>query len=97
MIIDWIDATSGNSLADLARSTVIFGMSPVQGGAARRWLLERFRTQFQWTYLERYRQQPGWNPDEFAAWRIVNAAARIEEEVPEAEALLDFVTESFSS
>jgi len=79
IIIDWIDATRGNPLADVARTHLLFSMARLPGLSivalllrlANRWLLDQ--------YLQGYFAS---RPDErkaLNAWIPVVAAARMEE------------------
>jgi len=91
MIIDWIDATAGHPLGDVARSSLLMGFaqSPSSGGLD--WKVRLFRRWFHNAYLAHYRRLRPFSPDELESWRLVNAAARLSENVPEEAALLAFV------
>lgn len=87
VIIDWIDASIGNPLADIARTTVIcmgaVNSSEVQT-AALRFGLRLFHT----IYLHRYfRLRPG-GETEYRRWIPIVAAARLSENIPELESWL---------
>lgn len=96
VIIDWIDATSGNPLADVARSSLLMSNAHLPADTRMRWLLNLFREWFHRAYLRRYFQLCPTDRKELATWRIVNAAGRLSEGVPEAQALLAFVKASLS-
>lgn len=88
IIIDWIDATMGHPLADVARTTVIgkFGVPPEMG------LVGFLFKQMIPIYLRRYFQQSPYSSADLAAWLPVVAAGRLNENIPhEREALLKFV------
>ncbi len=91
MIIDWTDATRGNPLADVARTSLLLqvsGLPPAPG----RWLVAAVRSWFLGAYLQRYRQLASYNEEEITAWQPVIAAARLKEEIPdEADRLLKLV------
>ena len=88
VIIDWIDATLGHPLADVARTVVIFrfGVPPEEkmirlliGGMTR-------------IYLRRYFRQSPYTQAELDAWLLVVAAGRLSEGIThEREPLLAFV------
>ncbi|MEJ2759761.1 MAG: aminoglycoside phosphotransferase family protein, partial [Anaerolineales bacterium] len=88
VIIDWIDATLGHPLADVARTTVIFrfGVPPEEkivrlliGGITR-------------IYLRRYFRESPYTQADLDAWLLVVAAGRLSENIPhEREPLLAFV------
>jgi len=85
-VIDWIDVTLGNPLADLARTTII-----LLGAAARQStnpLEIGFNRWFNAIYLRNYfKCKPG-SSEEYHRWLPVIAAARLSEEIPELEAWL---------
>ncbi len=91
VIIDWTDATRGNPLADVARTSLLLrvsGLPPVPG----RWLVAAVRSWFLGAYLRRYRQLASCNEDDITAWQPVIAAARLREDIPdEADRLLKLV------
>lgn len=87
VIIDWIAASRGNPLADLARSTII-----LLGAAATSQVpnpaLKAFVRLFHGAVVREYfRQNPG-GETEYRRWLPVMAAARLSEEIPELEAWL---------
>lgn len=83
VIIDWLDASTGNPIADLARTLVIAETASAPSGLPRREfarLLESLRPSYEDAYL---RWRPDTSRDELAAWRQVNAAARLDEGIKE--------------
>ena len=84
VVIDWIDVTRGNPLADLARSSILAlgAASTAQvPQAALRANLRLFHT----LYLRNYfHLRPG-GYAEYRRWLPVVAAARLEENIPELE------------
>ena len=87
VIIDWIDATRGNPLADLARSSII-----AQGAAATEQItspIEKlFVRLFHAIYLRRYFALRPAGREEYGRWLPIVAAARLSENIPEVEAWL---------
>lgn len=87
IIIDWIDSSRGNPLADLARTTIIlFGAAYCQTQGS---LLKAFLGNFQNAYIAAYirhyfRLSPG-GKDEYNRWLPIVAAARLNENIPELE------------
>ena len=84
VIIDWIDATRGNPLADLARSSII-----AQGVAATEQTTspveKLFVRLFHTIYLRHYfALRPG-GREEYGRWLPIVAAARLSENIPEIE------------
>jgi uncharacterized protein (TIGR02172 family) len=81
VIIDWIDVSRGNPLADLARTSILArgaaatAQVPLVGMKVNLWL-------FHVLYLRRYfHLRPG-GVDEFRRWLPVVAAARLSENIP---------------
>jgi uncharacterized protein (TIGR02172 family) len=91
MIIDWNDATNGHPLSDVARSTLLIGGAPAPDNAPGWVAKDRLRRRFLSAYRRHYcRLCPGATTD-IDRWRVVNAAARLSESVPEGPALLAYV------
>jgi uncharacterized protein (TIGR02172 family) len=82
VIIDWIDASSGSPLLDVARSTLLFGGGPLPPGAARKGLVWLMRGLFYRVYLDRYCQLHPLDKKELSHWLPVAAAARLSENIP---------------
>ncbi|MFH1571487.1 MAG: aminoglycoside phosphotransferase family protein [Gemmatimonadota bacterium] len=81
VIIDWIDASCGWALADVARSSVLFlGHLETPGlGAEVRAAIQLYHD----TYLEQYFQARTVDPEGLAAWVPIRAGARLREDIPE--------------
>lgn len=95
VIIDWIDATNGNPLADVARSSILMSKAQLPEDKRMRWLLSWFRELLHRAYLKRYFQLCSGDRKEFEIWQIVNAAARLSESIPEEQALVAFVKKTY--
>ena len=82
VVIDWIDATLGRPLADVARSSVILlGVSAP--GSRASWVEKVMVEWYHRIYLRHYfRLRPG-GEDEYRAWRPIVAAARMSEGIAE--------------
>lgn len=82
MIVDWFDASRGDPVADVARTTLtLLG----EGGSTPRHLPGCDRATLgvlTEAYLSRLRAQLAIADDLFARWRAVNAVARLAEGVP---------------
>ena len=84
VVIDWIDASLGNPLADVARTTVIAlgaAASSQVPNAALKFFLRLFHT----VYLRCYFQLLPGGEAEYRRWLPVVAAARLSENIPELE------------
>ncbi|MFZ1400222.1 MAG: phosphotransferase [Candidatus Promineifilaceae bacterium] len=87
VIIDWIDATRGNSLADLARSSII--AQGVAASAQTTTAVEKlFVRLFHTIYLRRYLALRPEGRGEYGRWLPIVAAARLSENIPELEGWL---------
>lgn len=85
--IDWIDATCGNPLADVARSTIIL-LGAAASSQIPNPLMKGFIRLFHAAYLRQYfRLRPG-GEGEYRQWLPVVAAARLSEQIPELEGWL---------
>ena len=85
VIIDWIDATLGHPLADVARTTVLgtFGIPPED--KVGRFMIGRMVS----GYLRRYFRFSPFSRKELEAWLLPVATGRLEENIPhETEPLL---------
>lgn len=87
VVIDWIDASLGNPLADVARTSVIclgaVSSSQIPGTALRLGL-----QLFHFLYLRRYFQLHPGGRNEYLRWLPIVAAARLNENIPELESWL---------
>jgi uncharacterized protein (TIGR02172 family) len=83
-IIDWIDASKGNPLADVARTSIILLGAAASSQLPNLALKILVRT-FHSTYLKQYfRLRPG-GENEYHSWLSIIAAARLSEGIPELE------------
>jgi uncharacterized protein (TIGR02172 family) len=87
IIIDWSEATRGNPLADVARTSLLLslGAPPPGTPASARWLLEAGRHWVHKAYLKRYFQRRPDDRQPLTEWEPVIAAARLSEQIPEEE------------
>jgi Ser/Thr protein kinase RdoA (MazF antagonist) len=82
VIIDWIDATCGNPLADVARTTVIL-LGAVESHQIPSPLMRAFVRLFHALYLRHYFTLRPRNRDEYRRWQPIVAAGRMSEGMPE--------------
>ena len=83
-IIDWIDASRGNPLADVARTSIIF-LGAVESGQVTNPFMKAFVKTFHTTYLKEYfRLHPG-GEAEYRLWLPIVAATRMSEGIQELE------------
>ena len=81
VIIDWIDATRGSPLLDVARSTLLFGGGPLPPGIPRAWLLRILQHRLYNLYLSRYIQIIPLSRKQLSEWLPVVAAGRLDENI----------------
>lgn len=83
-VIDWIDASRGNPLADVARTSIIT-LGAVASSQIPEPVLKVFVRVFHAAYLKHYfRLRPG-GEDEYRRWLPIVAGARLNENIPELE------------
>lgn len=90
IIIDWLDATQGNPLYDVARTSYLLTKSalPPGTGLSRRLLIRLFRNTFHFFYLRHYRKLKPFSRQELTRWTKIVAAVRLGEGIAEEEAQL---------
>lgn len=86
-VIDWIDASSGNPLADVARTSVIL-LGALATKQIRRPVARMFIWLFHRTYLNHYFHLRPHGRDEYRRWLPIVAGARLSENIPELETWL---------
>jgi hypothetical protein len=91
VIIDWLDASRGSPVMDIARSTLLFGGGPLPPGTP--WAAPVLHRWFYCVYLQRYCQLNPIDPKELAASIPVAAAARLAENIHSDEARLLSIAE----
>jgi len=94
VIIDWMTAVRGNSLADVARTSLLLRMGALPPGTRGVWIIEAGRRLYHAIYLRRYLQLRPASREDIAAWQMPVAAARLVENVPENPQLLALVEAS---
>jgi Ser/Thr protein kinase RdoA (MazF antagonist) len=87
VIIDWVDASIGNPLADLARTTII-SLGAVQTNQLQNPLMKIAIRSFHAIYLRRYFSLRPGGGTEYVRWLPIVAAARLSENIPELEVWL---------
>lgn len=87
VVIDWIDASLGNPLADVARTTIIALGASASSQIPNR-AMRVFVRLFHAMYLRHYFQLRSGGEAEYRRWLPVVAAARLSENIPELETWL---------
>ena len=84
IVIDWIDASRGNPLADLARTTIL-ALGAAETGQIQGSLLKASVRIFHAAYIRYYFKLSPGGEDEYHRWLPIVAAARVSEKIPEVE------------
>ena len=79
IIIDWMDATVGDPMADVARTSLLFRVASPPPGHPGYWLLKLARGTLHKRYLERYVEVTHGDVGRIEGWIPVLAAARLSE------------------
>ena len=96
VIIDWLDATSGHPLADVARTVMLIRFAEVPDEALAARLSPGFRAVFVQAYLAAYRPLRPASEEDLQRWLPVVAAARLAEgPLREQDALVSFLASAF--
>jgi aminoglycoside phosphotransferase (APT) family kinase protein len=82
-ILDWVEATCGHPLADVARTTLMMRHASVPPHVPGRQLIELGRRLWHQVYLRRYCQLRSVTPRQIDAWLLPVAAARLSDGIPE--------------
>jgi hypothetical protein len=95
-----MDATKGNPLADVARTSVLFKYADVPQEKSRfeKSIINFFRKKFFSDYIKHYLKISGVNIEQVEEWELPVAAARLREGLSgrEREALANFVNNQIS-
>lgn len=84
VVIDWIDASIGNPLADVARTTIII-LGAAASSQVPNQVMKFFVKLLHSMYLRRYFHLRHGGETEYRRWLPVVAAARLSENIPELE------------
>jgi tRNA A-37 threonylcarbamoyl transferase component Bud32 len=99
VVIDWMNATRGNPLADVARTSLACRVGAVPPRASRlvRWSTRLGQGAFHTLYLREYFARQPFDREQLEAWIPVVAAARLAERISEEEdRLVTLVEASFA-
>lgn len=95
VIIDWMTATCGDPVADVARTTLLFRTADApESDPVRAAALEQARHRFYATYRRAYEEQAPLAATEVEAWLPIVAAARMAEQITGEEARLLSIIEA---
>jgi len=88
VILDWVTATSGHPLADVARTSLLMQRAALPPHLPGRRLIELGRALWHRLYLRRYCQLRAVSAEQVTAWMLPVVAARLSEGIAEEENLL---------
>lgn len=95
IILDWVTATSGHPLADVARTSLLMRMAALPPHIPGRRLIELGRALWHRLYLGRYCRLRSVSPEQIQAWNLPVAVARLSDGIAEEEGqLLALITAS---
>jgi uncharacterized protein (TIGR02172 family) len=98
VILDWMDATSGSPLSDVARTALLMENAILPPDLPGRRIIELIRRLFMKIYLRHYFSKNSFLSTDWAAWQAVLAAARLSEDIPEEqETLINIVRSWYES
>lgn len=82
VVLDWMDATRGNPLGDVARTSLLLHQAALPPNLPGRRFIELIRGLFHHIYLKRYFGRRVVDRVEWRSWQAVVAAARLAEDIP---------------
>lgn len=97
LVIDWMTASRGNAWADVARTLVIIQVGGLPENPLALRLMQRIHRLVYDAYLQRYQAALPDDDGQLRAWLPIQAAVRLNEEIPgEAPRLLQMVRAAFA-
>jgi len=98
VLIDWIDATAGNPVGDVARTIVLIRYSGLPRQGLRKWRVRLLRSLFLRAYLSGYSRRSPLRRSELRRWLPVVAAARLSEDIEgEDERIVPYVRDALAA
>jgi aminoglycoside phosphotransferase (APT) family kinase protein len=83
VILDWVEATCGHPLADVARTTLMMRHAAIPSHVPGHRLIEAGRRLWYQVYVRHYCQLQAVTPQQIDAWLLPVAAARLSDGIPE--------------
>ncbi len=81
IIIDWLDATIGNPIADVARLWILLSQESAPH-SSKPWIIKLLLKWYKKIYLQSYLKLRPFNQQQFFAWIPIVAAVRLDDKVP---------------
>lgn len=100
IIIDWMTATQGNPLTDIARTSIMFKYGVVSDKTYfEKKIISFIKNKFRLEYIKHYIKLTGVKIQQIEQWELPVAAARLTEWLPkdEEDALLNFINMKMES
>ena len=85
IVIDWIIATSGNPIADVARTSMMLRLGSIPSGTRGKLLITIARRMFHRRYMKRYTELTGVTLEQVLEWELPVVAARLNEGIEDEE------------
>lgn len=85
IVIDWIIATSGNPIADVARTSMILRLGSIPSGSPGKLLITIARRMFHGHYMKQYTALTGVTLEQVREWELPIVAARLNEGIEDEE------------
>lgn len=96
IVIDWIDASCGNPIADVARTLVLIKAAHLPSNSLFGWLVRLGRQSITANYLRSYFKHAQDERQQLKTWFPIIAAARLSENIPqENDRLLEMARSGF--
>ncbi|MDO6684501.1 MULTISPECIES: phosphotransferase [unclassified Agarivorans] len=84
--IDWVDATQGQPISDVARTVLLISTSQIAGSQVEQQAYQLKKQQFLAAYQQHYHQLCSTNNHQLSTWTPIVAAERLSEKLPDASA-----------
>ena len=99
-IIDWMTASSGNPISDIARTSILFKYAylPEEKSYLEKLIISKVRSKFYKVYIQTILKNSNFSKEEISIWEIPHLAARLVEYLPpqEKELLLGILRDRVS-
>lgn len=86
-VIDWMDATVGDPISDIARTSILFRLAeiPEEKSPIERRIIDLIRKKFYSEYIKHYINISGIRLEQIERWELPIIAARLIEDIPDGE------------
>lgn len=86
-VIDWMTATSGNPISDIARTSILFKYAylPEEKSFIEKFIVNKTKNKFYKLYIKTIINNSNYSEEEILKWEIPHLAARLVEHLPTQE------------